>query len=335
MGIRIIKTAAAVMAAIFLSQWLGLHSPNSSGLLAILGVDVTKKRGLKTSLQRLMASCLGLLVAVCLFWLLGFQVWVIGLYILILYPILARHQMKEGIVTSSVIMFHVFAERQLSVEIVGNEIALLLVGLGTATLINIMYMPKVDKHLLDLRYKLEMNYSRIFSEIANHLRDNLYIWSGSELLEADEILRAALQTAQRSKENALFQEDAAWAVYFYMRKQQLDSIERMVQYVAQVYQTLPHGEWLASVFEELSEDVKMDYYTGRSEKRLRELEGQFRHIPLPATREEFEIRSALLQLMVELDSYLAVAKREKKQKAAVLKGTAAAASEPLSHDGSK
>jgi uncharacterized membrane protein YgaE (UPF0421/DUF939 family) len=137
-------------------------------------------------------------------------------------------------------------------------------------------------------------------------------------LEAHEILQEALQTAQRSKENALLQADAEWAIYFYMRKQQMDSIDRMLEYVAQVYQTLPHGELLASVFDELSEDVKVDYYTGNSENKLRVLQVEFRQMPLPATREEFEIRAALLQLMVELNSYLAVAKREKKQKAAAL-----------------
>jgi uncharacterized membrane protein YgaE (UPF0421/DUF939 family) len=316
MGIRVIKTAVAVIVAIWLAHRLGLHTPNSAGLLAILGVDVTKKRGLQTSFQRLIASCLGLLLAVGLFWLFGFEVWVIGLFILILYPILSRFGLKDGVVTSSVIMFHVFSEGRISFGIIANEIALLLVGLGAATVINIVYMPKANKKLTELRNKLEICFSHIFAEIAEHLRDNGHIWSGSELLQAHEILQEALEMAQRSKENALLQQDLVWAVYFYMRKQQLDSIDRMLGYVAQVYQTHPHGELLASVFEELSEDVKKEYYTGRSENKLRDLQAEFRQMPLPATREEFEVRSALLQLVVELNSYLGVAKREKKQKAA-------------------
>lgn len=316
MGIRIIKTAVAVIVAIWLAELIGLHTPNSAGLLAILGVDVTKKRGLQTSFQRLIASCMGLLLAVYLFWLLGFHIWVIGLFILIFYPILSRFELKEGVVTSSVIMFHVFTEQRISFDIIANEIALLLVGLGAATLINIVYMPKADKKLTDLRNRLEVCFSHIFAEIAKHLKDTGYVWSGSELLEAHEILQEALHMAQRSRENKLLQQDAVWAVYFYMRKQQLDSIDRMMEYVAQVYQTFPHGELLASVFDELSEDVKKEYYTGRSKTKLNALQAEFRQMLLPATREEFEGRSALLQLVVELNSYLDVAKREKKQKAA-------------------
>ncbi|NOU96990.1 aromatic acid exporter family protein [Paenibacillus sp. LMG 31456] len=313
MGIRIIKTAVAVVLAIYLAQYLGLHSPYSTGLLAILGVDVTRRKGVRTSLQRIAASFLGLLIAAYLFWLIGFHVWVIGIYILILFPILARFQLKEGVVTGSVVMFHVFAEKQISSGLILNEIALLLVGLGTATLINIIYMPREDRQLLDLRERLETCFSHIFKEISNHLRDNRYIWSGRELLESNDILEQAMNAVKRSKENALFQGDTLWAGYFYMRKQQMDSVDRMVQYVAQVYQTLPHGELLASVFDEISEDVKVAHYTGRSEKKLELLEKEFQEMPLPSSREEFEIRSALLQLMVELKSYLAVAKREKKQ----------------------
>ncbi|OXM88260.1 hypothetical protein CF651_02185 [Paenibacillus rigui] len=314
MGIRVIKTAAAVFAAITLSQLLGLQSPLSTGLLAILGIDVTKKRGLQTSFQRLVASIGGLLLAVLLFWLFGFHIWVISLYILILYPLLNRFQLKEGVVTGSVVMFHVYLAERLTTDVILNEIALLVVGLGTASVINIIYMPSEDKRLVGMKEQLEQLFSRIFVEISKHLKDNGYIWSGTELLEAENLLEEALALVRRSNENMLFREETAWAAYFYMRKQQLESIERMMQLVAQVYQTLHHGELLSGVFIELSEDVKGEYYTGRAEQEIAALENRFRRMKLPESREEFEIRSALLQLMMELKAFVAVAKREKKQK---------------------
>ncbi|CRF29053.1 DUF939 C-terminal domain [Mycobacterium tuberculosis] len=43
-----------------------------------------------------------------------------------------------------------------------------------------------------------------------------------------------------------------------------------------------------------------------------ELEKQFKSMPLPSTREEFEIRAALLQLTEEMKVYFSVAKREKR-----------------------
>lgn len=314
MGFRVIKTALAVVISILISQWLGLLSPLSSGLLAILGVDVTKKRGVRTSLQRIAASLLGLFLAALLFWILGFEVWVIGLFILLLIPVLSRLELKEGVVTGCVVMFHLFSAQSVQPSLLWNEVCLLVVGLGTATLINVIYMPKEDKRLLVLKDRLEHCFSVIFLEIAGHLRDMNHVWSGSELLEAHDLVERGAQAAQRSAENRLwFGVSEAWPGYIGMRKQQLESIDRMIPLVAQVYQTLPHGELLASVFEELSEDVKVEYYTGRAEQDLVELEARFKHMALPGSREEFEVRSALLQLLTELKHYLSIAKREKKK----------------------
>ncbi|SDC45418.1 Uncharacterized membrane protein YgaE, UPF0421/DUF939 family [Paenibacillus sp. UNCCL117] len=312
MGIRVIKTAIAVIIAIYAAQALGLSSPLSTGLLAVLGVDVTKKRSIATSVQRIVASVFGLLLSVGLFLLLGFHVWVIGLYIMLMYPLLSRLRLKDGIVTSSVVMFHLYAARTVSFELLVNEVALLVVGLGMATLVNVIYMPREDKQLLHYRTELEEQFSRIFREISRHLRDNAYVWSGQELLDSEKLLRLAQDAAKRRMENSLSQDRADWSVYFYMRERQLEGIGRMTQLVARIYQTLPHAELLAGVFEGLSEDVKIPHYTGRSEQELSRLEEEFRGMALPATREEFEIRAALLQLVEELKVYLAAAKQEKR-----------------------
>jgi uncharacterized membrane protein YgaE (UPF0421/DUF939 family) len=56
MGFRVIKTALAAVTAIYISQWIGLASPISAGLLAILGVEVTKRKGISSALKRIAAS---------------------------------------------------------------------------------------------------------------------------------------------------------------------------------------------------------------------------------------------------------------------------------------
>lgn len=43
MGFRVIKTAIAAFMAVLIADWCRLPGPTSAGLLAILGVDVTRK----------------------------------------------------------------------------------------------------------------------------------------------------------------------------------------------------------------------------------------------------------------------------------------------------
>jgi uncharacterized membrane protein YgaE (UPF0421/DUF939 family) len=315
MGFRVIKTALAVVVAIYIAEWIGLTTPISAGLLAILGVEVTKRKGIRSALHRITASVLGLLFGTLLFSLFGFHIGLIGVFVLVVFPLLHKLRISEGAVTGSVVMFHIYSSGVVSLHGVWNEVQLLIVGLGTATVINIAYMPKADKAILICKSRVEQLFSQIFVHIAEHLRDNSVIWDGKELLDAADAIKQGAELARRSLDNSLiFGGETYWRVYFFMRGEQLESIGRMTVLVAQVYQNLPQGASIASIFERLSEEVKGEYYTGRTEKERSSLEESFKDMPLPASREEFEVRSAMLQLDRELIQYLSIAKKQKKQK---------------------
>lgn len=313
MGIRVIKTAIAAVMAIYIADWLSLSSPLSAGLLAVLGVDVTRKRTIRNAFQRYASSILGLLFAALIFIIFGFQIWVIALFILISYPVLARIKLKDGIITSSVIVFHVFSEGQISLDILINEVLLLTVGLGAGTLINLIYMPGSEEKLEKSRARLEQLFSDIFTYFAKHLRETNTVWDGRELLEATDQITVGLMLAKRSSENSLFRSDHYWYVYFLMRQQQLESIHRMVDIIARVYTILPHGHLVAEMFEELSEDVKTKYYTGKVADMLEQVEQQFKQTNLPVSRSEFEVRSSIMQLALELKNYMSIAKSQKQK----------------------
>jgi uncharacterized membrane protein YgaE (UPF0421/DUF939 family) len=311
---RVVKTAAAVVVAIYLAQFFHLTAPFSAAIYAVLGVEATKIRGITTSAIRILASLVGLFMAALIFYLLGYHIWVIAVFVLATYSLLFQIKLHDGIVTSTVVMIHLFAAHMLSFDIILNEVYLLFLGLGTATIINLLYMPDVNPKLDLAREQLESLFSQIFREIALHLRDQNHIWDGKELLLANEVIEKGSSLADRSAENKLLQGDGYWQRYFGMRSHQLESMQRMLDLVAQVYQLLPHGASISQLFEELSVEVKSDYYVGNVENHLNRLEQEFKQYPLPLTRGEFEVRSALLQLCVELKNYLSIAKKSKKRK---------------------
>lgn len=315
MGFRVLKTALAVVIAMYLAHVFEIQSPAAAGLLAILGIEVTKKKGIQSALQRIAASMLALLTGSLLFMVLGFHVWVVSIFILVVFPVLHRLRITEGAVTGAVVMLHLFAYESAGWTAVLNEIYLLLIGLGTATLINIAYMPKTDKAIEGHKHRIEALFSDIFINMAKHLRDNTVVWDGKELLEVSEEIDQGAGLAKRTMENTLiFGGDPYLQVYFFMRGEQLESIHRMIDLVAQVYQTLPQGEWVAAILEDISQSVKEDYYTGDAEKELQALDARYKQLPLPESREEFEVRSAILQLNRELMQYLSIAKKQKKQR---------------------
>lgn len=311
MGFRVIKTAIATLLAVVVAEAAGVEGANSAGLLAILGVDVTRKRSIASVSSRFFASLLGVLLAFLLFYLFGFHLWVLGLYILIGFPLISRAHFKEGIVTSSVVVFRVFGGEELSFSVFLTQVELLVIGLGAAMLVNFAYMPKAEDKLMSIRKRVDGLFAVIFAHCAKSLRDPYYIWDGRELIEAEQLVEDGLSSSKLALENQLISPSEAWSVYFYMRKEQLGRIESMLELISQVYQRMPQGEITALLFDRLSEDVICEEYTGQTEKMLFELEQGFKRMELPSTREEFEIRSALLQLCRELGQFLNIAKRSK------------------------
>ncbi|WP_337101438.1 aromatic acid exporter family protein [Paenibacillus sp. YIM B09110] len=314
MGIRIVKTALAAIAAIYTAVYFGLEPPLGAGILAILGVEVTRMKGLKSAIVRFIASVLGLFLASLIFTLFGFHIWAVAVFILITFPILSRFQLKDGIVTSSVIVFHLFNREEVTSAIIGNEIMLLFAGLGWATVLNFVYMPKDEKQLTSNRLAIEDNFSVIFTEMALTLRNPSHVWGGEELLAAFQAIEDGAQRSIRNRENRIWGQEHYWSTYFEMRRQQLDSVQKMLVELAFVYEKWPQGVLIAELLERLASDVKSEVYEGSVETRLQELSLRFRGMELPRTREEFEVRAALFSLLHELQRYLAIAKRLKKRK---------------------
>lgn len=314
MGIRIIKTALAAIAAIYTAVYLGLEPPLGAGILAILGVEVTRMKGLKSAFVRFVASVLGLFFASLIFTLFGFRIWAVAVFILITFPVLSRFQLKDGIVTSSVIVFHLFNRAEVTTDIIGNEIMLLFAGLGWATIVNIIYMPKDEHQLSSYRSSIEQSFGIIFQEMAFTLRNPTHVWNGGEILEAYNAIEEGAQRSVRNRENRLWGQEHYWSSYFEMRRQQLESVQQMLVELAFVYQKFPQAAMIANLLEQLSSDVKSDVYEGAVEGRLNELSQLFKAMELPKTREEFEVRASLLMLIRELERYLSIAKRLKKRK---------------------
>jgi len=314
MGFRVIKTAVAALTAIYAAILLQVENPLSAGILAIMGVDTTRWRGLRTVFARFGASLVGLVVASLLFYFCGFQIWVLSVYILIAFPLIARFGFKEGVVTGAVVVFHLFSSGEVSAKTIGNEVLLLLIGLGWATFFNLVYMPRESKTLEALRRTTEEGFAAVFGELARFLRDPSTVWSGDEMLKAEAAIEEGIVVAKRTRENRLIPQTEPWLLYFHMRRQQLDSIQLMMESVALASQRVPQALDIARLFDGLAEDVRSEYYEGKTELRLDKLESEFRSMPLPATRDEFETRAALFQLCRELRRFLSIAKREKKRR---------------------
>ncbi|AZV63627.1 aromatic acid exporter family protein [Peribacillus frigoritolerans] len=302
-GYRTIKTALGATLAIIIAQMLNLEYFSAAGIIAILCIQVTKKKSVYASWHRFLACLIAMAYASLLFQFIAFHPLIIGLILLIFIPTTVALKINEGIVTSSVIIMHLYGSGNITFSLLINETILIAVGVGVALVMN-LYMPSVDDKLLAYQKNIETNFSAILMGIVRYLRDNDHTWDGKEITETANLLNQAKSLAFRDVENHFLREEDLYYHYFKMREKQFEIIERILPLVTNIPLVVKQSGIVADFIEDLAENVHPQNTAILYLKKLEEMEIHFRGMALPQTRDEFESRAALLQLMKEMERYL-------------------------------
>ncbi|SIQ32416.1 Uncharacterized membrane protein YgaE, UPF0421/DUF939 family [Peribacillus simplex] len=302
-GYRTIKTALGATLAIIIAQMLNLEYFSAAGIIAILCIQVTKKKSVYASWHRFLACLIAMAYASLFFHFIAFHPLMIGLILLIFIPTTVALKINEGIVTSSVIIMHLYGAGDITFSLLINETILIAVGVGVALVMN-LYMPSVDDKLLAYQESIETNFSAILMGIVRYLRDNDHTWDGKEITDTANLLNQAKSLAFRDVENHFLREEDLYYHYFKMREKQFEIIERILPLVTNIPLVVKQSGIVADFIEDLAENVHPQNTAILYLKKLEEMEIHFRGMALPQTREEFESRAALLQLMKEMERYL-------------------------------
>ena len=117
------------------------------------------------------------------------------------------------------------------------------------------------------------------------------------------MLAEAKTLAFRDVENHFLREEDLYYHYFKMREKQFEIIERIFLSL-RISVKVKQSKMLAEFLIELCKNVHPQNTAIVYLRKLEEMEKDFKEMELPVTREEFESRAALLQLMKEMEHYL-------------------------------
>lgn len=312
-GYRTIKTAIGTSASIILAQILGFDNFVSAGILTILCIQVTKKKSIKTSWNRFSACLLAMVFSIVFFEGMAYHPIIIGFLLLFFIPTAVMLKISDGIVTSSVIILHIYSAGEVTIDILLNELGIITIGIGVALLAN-LYMPSLDQKLLEYQVQIEENFKRMFDEIVIYLRTNESNWDGLEITETAQLIDEAQVLAYRDVENRLLRNENMYYHYFKMREKQFEIIERVLPIVISISYTVEQGEMVADFIDELSANIHPGNTADRFLNKLYEMKSSFKGMDLPKTREEFEARAALYQFVREMEQYLWIKSSSKELK---------------------
>ncbi|MBM4762219.1 aromatic acid exporter family protein [Bacillus sp. B15-48] len=302
-GYRTLKTALGTAISIMIAQYFGFENFTSAGILTILCIKATKKKSLRASWDRILACIIALLLSVVFFEILGYHPIVIGFMLLVFIPVAVLAKATEGIVSSIVIILHIFSAGQVSVSLILNELGIIFIGIGVALIMN-LYMPSADLKLEKYQQEIEDNFKRIFCEIAKFLRVGDSSWSGEELPKTAKLLEQAIELATQDVENNLLRSENLHYQYFKLREKQFDILERVLPSVTSISSQVEQRKMVAEFVELLADAIHPGNTVMYYLEKLYLMRTEFQNMELPKTREEFEARAALLHFVNEMEQYL-------------------------------
>ncbi|MBN2910931.1 aromatic acid exporter family protein [Polycladomyces sp. WAk] len=304
-GFRTAKTVVAVVLAIYIANALHLKLAEFTGIVAALLLKNTRKETVVTAGKTVIALFFTLAVDTLLFSLLGFHVYVIGLILLLLIPILVRTKTERSVVLGTVITIHVYTAGHLDMDILLNEIWLILTGMTVSLTINWLYMPSRKEQLLNIHRRLELAVADVFDHFARALEEKNYLWDGAEILTIHNLIQQGKKEALLHEDNYITSDDVLRFHHFEKKEKQYERIKHMLALVSRVDQVIVQGKMLASILRKMSETLRSgadDFH--QIQEEIRALRETCEDMPLPKTRKEFEIRAALLQMLNELEGYI-------------------------------
>lgn len=308
-GYRTLKTAVGAFLAMTIAKEMGLEYSVAAGIITILSIQTTKRQSLEVAIKRMIASILALCVSFASFNILGYSEITFGIFILIFIPLTVRLKAEEGIVVSSVLVTHLLVEKSTDIYWMKNELTLMFIGIGVALILN-FYMPSIESKIKEDQVYIEESMKNIFTKLAEAMRNDEISLSEKDLIGSfEERLDSARARAYDNLNNYFTVDMSYYVKYMEMRIRQFEVIKRMVESFRRFFETYEQTIMMADFTEKVALSIYEENTAEKLINDLYKLKNDFRNMPLPVTREEFENRASLFEFLDDMEHFLKIKRK--------------------------
>lgn len=307
------KMALSATISVLISNHLGLKFGVTSGIIAILSIQDTKKDSVVVSIKRIAAAIIGILLSYMLYIILGNSPIIFGLFLLIFIPLTIKMNILEGMVPASVLSTHLLTSSNIDKTWIINEILLTIVGVGVAMMFN-LYTISLEEDFENNKAKIEDYYRTILSDLAVSLVTQKLPADEKEVFDyVENLIDETKIMAQKIYKNYFLKSNEIYISYVDMRSAQFESLKRMKRHFSRFYMTYDQTKLLSEFTQDVAVNIYADNDCRQLIEKLNVLREEYKAMELPKNREEFENRALLLQFLNDLEDFLMI-KREFKKK---------------------
>jgi uncharacterized membrane protein YgaE (UPF0421/DUF939 family) len=310
--------------AIVVAETLGLMFSPSAGIITLLTVQNTRKETLLIASKRIVSFLMAVIISYTMFGSLGYNAWVFGGFVLVFVALSDLFNLKDGISMNAVLMTHFLIERRVDWQIFLNEAMILGIGMGIGIVVNLI-MPNYKKKILLKQHILEEEMRKILKTMSRALKDkkaclmqeapyDISFYNDEQetdvividFRQLDRLIDELISRAYEDAGNTLLSDTRYLISYLEMRKNQIEVLKVIGRNIMDIPVLLKQSIPLADFLEKTSDSFhEMNNVKGLLED-LNQLSLRYKEDKLPVSREEFEYRAVLFQLLNELEYFLQI-----------------------------
>lgn len=300
-----IKISLIAVLATLIGYLVGINNYLTVGIIGILSVQVTKYDSLKSGLIRFLNALWALLLSFLIFLICGIEIWAFAIFLVIFVFTSLLMKTELGMVPSIVLISHVFNSTALSWGLFFEELSIMVISIGVALVVNLVYpqfwLKSMTKHLkeADQLVREQLFTLSLYLKRTDAAKD--FITHQDLTNKAFEKIASTVEKLDKDKP---FANDHRYLAYLYMRKSQLNAVNEMYERILKLKESHPNQMKVAQYIEGLSQDIGYEDKANKQMGILKSLINEFEQQELPKTRNEFETRAMLFQMLHDIENFL-------------------------------
>lgn len=300
-----IKISLIAVLATLIGYLVGINNYLTVGIIGILSVQVTKYDSLKSGLIRFLNALWALLLSFLIFLICGIEIWAFAIFLVIFVFTSLSMKTELGMVPSIVLISHVFNSTALSWGLFFEELSIMVISIGVALVVNLVYpqfwLKSMTKHLkeADQLVREQLFTLSLYLKRTDAAKD--FITHQDLTNKAFEKIASTVEKLDKDKP---FANDHRYLAYLYMRKTQLNAVNEMYERILKLKESHPNQMKVAQYIEGLSQDIGYEDKANKQMGILKSLINEFEQQELPKTRNEFETRAMLFQMLHDIENFL-------------------------------
>ena len=306
MIINSIKIILAAIIAIIIASVLKLEFAISSGIVAILTIQPTKKETVKIAVGRLCAFVVALALSYISFLMFDYTVVAFFVYLIVYIFICQMFSWNSAMAMNSVLISHFITVGVMDVQTIGNELAIFVIGVSCGIVANLHLRKRVD-YIEKLKRETDGQMLRILSRMSERiLNKDISDYNGECFNILRNSIREAKNVAEENYNNQFGSEDTVDIEYISMRDKQCQVLYEMYKSIRNLDSTPHTASKISEFLKKLVEIFPCGHLWQNLQNDFQEMDEYMKGQPLPIERKEFEDRARLFGLMRSIEEFIKI-----------------------------